>query len=89
MATLVRPYLDHSLPMPWTVKDIGASDRGRLLAISKEMNRKFDLIRTHDAIERLLYRPAQSHPADRLDLKEAMFLMTWLDEPFGGMRAYM
>ncbi len=52
--------------MPGTVKDIGASDRVRHLAISKEWNQEFDLILTHDKIEGLLYRLVQSHRADRL-----------------------
>ena len=72
--------------MPRTVKDIGASVRARLLAISKEKGQNFDLVLTHYAIERLLYRLAQSRYADRFVLKGAMLLMTWFNEPFRGTR---
>lgn len=72
--------------MPRSVKDVGASVRARLLAISKERNSNFDLILTHYAIERLLYRLAQSRHVDRFVLKGAMLLMTWFDEPFRGTR---
>ena len=72
--------------MPKEVKDIGASVRARLLAISKEKGLNFDLLLTHYAIERLLYRLAQSRHADRFVLKGAMLLMTWFEEPFRGTR---
>ena len=72
--------------MPREVKDIGASVRARLLGISKEKGLNFDLVLTHYAIERLLYRLAQSRHADRFVLKGAMLLMTWFDEPFRGTR---
>ena len=72
--------------MPKKVKDIGASVRARLLAISKEKGLNFDLFLTHYAIERLLYRLAQSRHADRFVLKGAMLLMTWFEEPFRGTR---
>ena len=68
------------------VKNIGASVRARLLGISKEKGLNFDLVLTHYAIERLLYRLAQSRHADRFVLKGAMLLMTWFDEPFRGTR---
>ena len=68
------------------VKNIGASVRARLLAISKEKGLNFDLVLTHYAIERLLYRLAQSRHADRFVLKGAILLMTWFDEPFRGTR---
>ena len=72
--------------MPREVRNIGASVRARLLRISKEKDQNFDLILTHYAIERLLYRLAQSRHADRFVLKGAMLLMTWFDEPFRGTR---
>ena len=68
------------------VRDIGASVRARLLGISKEKGLNFDLVLTHYAIERLLYRLAQSRHADRFILKGAILLMTWFDEPFRGTR---
>ena len=45
------------------VENIGASVRARLLGISKEKGRNFDLVLTHYAIERLLYRLAQPRGA--------------------------
>ncbi len=72
--------------MPEAVKNVGASVRARLLQISREKGQNFDLVLTHYAIERLLYRLAQSRHADRFVLKGAMLLMTWFDEPFRGTR---
>ena len=72
--------------MPEGVKNIGASVRARLLWISKKKGLNFDLVLTHYAIERLLYRLAQSRHADRFVLKGAMLLMAWFDEPFRGTR---
>ena len=72
--------------MPRGVRNIGASVRARLLGISKEKGQNFDLVLTHYAIERLLYRLAQSRHADRFVLKGAMLLMAWFDEPFRGTR---
>ena len=72
--------------MPREVRNIGASVRARLLRISKEKGQNFDLVLTHYAIERLLYRLAQSRHAERFILKGAMLLMTWFDEPFRGTR---
>jgi len=68
------------------ITNLGASVRARLLRISKEKGQNFDLILTRYAIERLLYRLAQSRHADRFVLKGAMLLMTWFDEPFRGTR---
>lgn len=45
--------------MPRDVRDVGASVRARLLGISKAKDLNFDLVLTHYAIERLLYRLAQ------------------------------
>ena len=72
--------------MPEAVKNIGASVRARLLRISKERGQNYNLVLTHYAIERLLYRLTQSRHADRFVLKGAMLLMTWFDEPFRGTR---
>ena len=72
--------------MPGEVRNIGASVRTRLLRISKEKGQNFDLVLTHYAIERLLYRLAQSRHADRFVLEGAMLLMVWFDEPFRGTR---
>lgn len=51
-----------------------------------EKGQNFDLVLTHYAIERLLYRLAQSRHAGRFVLKGAMLLMTWFDEAFRGTR---
>ena len=72
--------------MPREVRNIGASVRARLLRISKERGQNFELVLTHYAIERLLYRLAQSRHAEGFVLKGAMLLMTWFDEPFRGTR---
>ena len=66
------------------IKDIGASVRARLLRIAQQKTQTFDLVLTRYAIERLLYRLAQSSHA--LVLKGAMLLMAWFDEPFRGSR---
>ena len=72
--------------MPRKVRNIEASVRARLLRISKEKGQNFDLVLTHYAIERLLYRLTQSRHSDLFVLKGAMLLMTWFDEPFRGTR---
>ena len=68
------------------VKNIGASVRARLLNISREKGLLFELVLTRYAVERLLYRLANSPHADRFVLKGAMLLMTWFEEPFRGTR---
>lgn len=68
------------------IRNIGASVRARLLRISKEREQNYELILTRYAIERLLYRLAQSRHAERFVLKGATLLMTWFDEPFRGTR---
>ena len=68
--------------MPRAVKNIGASVRARLHRISIKKKQSFDLVLTHYAIERLLYRLAQSRYADLFVLKGAMLLLTWFDKPF-------
>ena len=68
--------------MPRAVKNIGASVRARLHRISIKKKQSFDLVLTHYAIERLLYRLAQSRHAHLFVLKGAMLLLTWFDKPF-------
>ena len=51
--------------MPEEIKDIGTSVRFRLLEISKGKGLNFELVLTHYAIERLLYRVAKSQHVDR------------------------
>lgn len=68
------------------VKNTGASVRARLLNISRDKGLLFELVLTRYAVERLLYRLANSPHADRFVLKGAMLLMTWFEEPFRGTR---
>lgn len=68
--------------MPEPVRNIGASARARLLAINTAKGLNFDVLPTYYAVERLLYRLAQSRHADRFVLKGAILLKTWFNEPF-------
>lgn len=72
--------------MPEPKKNMGASVRARLLAISKANGQVFDLVLNRYAIERLLYRLSISPHAGRFVLKGATLLMTWLDAPHRGTR---
>ena len=56
------------------IKDVGASVRARLLSIARQREQTFDLVLTRYAIERLLYRLAQSPHAHRFVLKGALLL---------------
>jgi predicted nucleotidyltransferase component of viral defense system len=76
--------LDPKKPEP--KKNMGASVRARLLAISKAKGQVFDLVLNRYAIERLLYRLGVSAHAQRFVLKGATLLMTWLDAPHRGTR---
>lgn len=67
--------------MPKPIKDMGASVRARLLALSKVSGQPFDVLLTRFALERLLYRLSKSQHGERFVLKGAMLLMTWLDDP--------
>ncbi|RNC97009.1 MAG: nucleotidyl transferase AbiEii/AbiGii toxin family protein [Oricola sp.] len=68
------------------IKNIGASVRARLLNFSRDKGLLFELVLTRYAVERLLYRLANSPHAERFVLKGAMLLMTWFEEPFRGTR---
>ena len=68
------------------IRDTGTSVGFRLLEISSEKGQNFELVFTHHAIGRLLYRVAKSQHFDRFILKGAMLLMTWFDEPFRSAR---
>lgn len=63
------------------LKNIGASVRAKLLALSKSNGQTFDLVLTRFALERLLYRLAQSEFSERFVLKGALLLITWLENP--------
>jgi len=71
---------------PEQKKNMGASVRARLLAISKSNRQVFDLVLNRYAVERLLYRLSVSAHARRFVLKGATLLMTWLDSPHRGTR---
>ena len=63
------------------LKNVGASVRAKLLALSKSSGQTFDLILTRFALERLLYRLSRSEFSDRFVLKGALLLITWLETP--------
>ncbi|TIM64614.1 MAG: nucleotidyl transferase AbiEii/AbiGii toxin family protein, partial [Mesorhizobium sp.] len=68
------------------LKNIGASVRARLLQLAKASGQSFDLVLTRFALERLLFRLAQSQHAERFILKGAMLMMSWFDDPHRGTR---
>jgi len=63
------------------LKNVGASVRAKLLALSKSSGQTFDLVLTRFALERLLYRLSQSEFSERFVLKGALLLITWLETP--------
>jgi len=63
------------------IKNIGASVRARLLALSRERNQTFQLVLTNYVLERLLYRLSQTEHRSRFILKGAMLLTKWFDDP--------
>ena len=63
------------------LKNVGASVRARLLALSKSSGQTFDLVLTRFALERLLFRLSRSEFSDRFVLKGALLLITWLENP--------
>jgi predicted nucleotidyltransferase component of viral defense system len=62
--------------------DVAASVRNRLRDLSRARGEDFQLILTHYAIERLLYRMCKSVHADRFVLKGAMLFSVWTDKPY-------
>jgi hypothetical protein len=58
-------------------RDLGASVRQRLLNQSRAQGRPFQELLQYFAMERFLYRLAQSPYADRFMLKGALLLMAW------------
>jgi predicted nucleotidyltransferase component of viral defense system len=68
------------------VRDIGASVRARLLALSREKGQALDLLLTRYALERLLYRLSVSPYRDRFVLKGAILITTWFDDPHRATR---
>jgi hypothetical protein len=62
-------------------KNIAASVRDRLPALSRERGEDFKLLLTQYGLERLLYRLSQSGYRDRFILKGAMLFVLWGDQP--------
>lgn len=58
-------------------RDVGASVRQRLLNQSRAQGRPFQELLQYFAMERFLYRLAQSPFADRFILKGALLLTAW------------
>jgi predicted nucleotidyltransferase component of viral defense system len=68
--------------MPEPKRNLDASVRARLLALSKERGQTFDLLLTRYALERLLYRLGTGPHRERFALKGAMLMTTWFDTRF-------
>lgn len=62
-------------------KNIGASVRARLLALSRERKQPFQQLLTRFVIERLLYRLSLTPHRDRFVLKGATLFTTWFADP--------
>jgi predicted nucleotidyltransferase component of viral defense system len=62
-------------------QNVGASVRARLLNLSQQRNKPFELLLVQYALERLLYRLSISPHRERFVLKGAMLLRHWLDDP--------
>jgi predicted nucleotidyltransferase component of viral defense system len=60
-----------------SIRDLSASVRQRLLNQSREQNRPFQELLQYFAMERFLYRLANSPYADRFILKGALLLTAW------------
>ncbi len=64
-----------------SVRNVGASVRGRLLNLAKERNQPLDLLLTRYVLERFLHRMSSTKHRDRFVLKGAMLMTTWFDDP--------
>lgn len=62
-------------------KNVAASVRARLLNHARDSKRDFQLVLTHYALERLLYRLSLSRYKSRFVLKGALLFNVWLDDP--------
>lgn len=63
------------------LSDVAASVKQRLLNYSREQKSDFNLVQTRYAVERLLYRVAQSNYANDFLLKGAMLFVLWETNP--------
>jgi predicted nucleotidyltransferase component of viral defense system len=59
--------------------NLAASIRQRLLNLARERSQDFQQILVNYALERLLYRLAQSEYSDRFVLKGALLFRLWFD----------
>ena len=59
------------------IRNLAASVHGRLLAKAKEMNRPFNEVFQHYAMERLLYRLSKSSHSKKFVLKGALMFAAW------------
>ncbi len=66
--------------------DVAASVRYRLLDLARKRRDEFQLVLTHYAIERLLYRISRSRHADRFLLKGAMLMAVWTSRRYRSTR---
>ena len=62
-------------------RNLAASVRQRLMNLARARNEDFQLVLTRYALERLLYRLAQSEHRDVFVLKGAMLFQLWSDQP--------
>lgn len=63
--------------MPREIKNVAASVRQQLLNRAHAMNRPFNELLQHFAMERFLYRLAKSPHVDRFVLKGALMMLVW------------
>jgi len=68
------------------MSNIAASVRARLLNIAKAQGADFQQVLARFALERILYRLAQSRHADRFLLKGALLFTLWYDMPHRATR---
>ncbi len=64
------------------VSNVGASVQQRLTTRAREHGENIQLVLTRFAIERLLFRLAQSPHRDEFILKGAMLFSLWADAPY-------
>jgi len=66
--------------------NVAASVRARLLNVAKAQGVDFNQVLVRFALERILYRMAQSPHADRFLLKGALLFTLWYDMPHRATR---
>ena len=68
------------------MKDFAVSARDRLLALSRERGKDFQLLLLRYACERFLYRLSLSEQRDNCILKGASLLSLWMADPYRSTR---